>query len=101
MAARITTEPDADELDLPSPERATIADRLAAFKMLDSMPEATTLAQKSVRLSLCGFSREEIARMLGITPAGVSQNIYMARKKSGTAAKKAAATAKKATRRRS
>ena len=101
MAARTTTEPDADDLVLPSPGRATIADRVAAFRMLDAMPEATTLAQKSVRLSLCGFSREEVARMLGITPAGVSQNVYMERKKLGTGAKKATAPAKKAPRRRS
>lgn len=59
---------------------ASISDRIAAFVMLDGMGTAT-LAEKSVRLSLCGFRRADIAVMLGITPASVSQNLYSERKK--------------------
>ena len=59
---------------------ATIADRIAAFQMLDQMAGATQ-AQKTMRLSLIGFSNAEIAAMLDTTTAVVSQNLYAERKK--------------------
>ena len=70
-----------EDVDLPvSRTPATIQDRIAAFGMLDAMPNAT-LAQKSLRLALVGFHRQEIAAMLGISVQGVSQNIYAERNK--------------------
>ncbi|MGB3733248.1 hypothetical protein [Microbacterium sp.] len=59
---------------------ATIQDRIAAFDMLDRMGDATQ-AQKTFRLSLVGFKRAEIAAMLGISAASVSQNIYSEKNK--------------------
>ncbi|MFJ4036798.1 hypothetical protein ACIPVB_01820 [Microbacterium sp. NPDC090007] len=59
---------------------ATIQDRIAAFEMLDRMHEATQ-AQKTYRLSLVGFKRADIAAMLNISVASVSQNIYTERNK--------------------
>lgn len=59
---------------------ATIGDRIAAFQMLDQMAGATQ-AQKTMRLSLIGFSNAEIAAMLDTTTAVVSQNLYSERKK--------------------
>jgi hypothetical protein len=67
--------------------------------MLDSMSESMTLAQKSVRLSLCGFSRGDVASILQIAPAGVSQNLYSERQKAAAATKKATAPVKKAVKR--
>lgn len=58
----------------------TVQDRIAAFAMLDRM-EAVTQAAKCLRLSLCGFPVAEIASLLQTTPATVSQNLYMERKK--------------------
>lgn len=69
-----------EEAEIPT-GTATIQDRIAAFVMLDGMDSATTLAQKSYRLSLCGFKRADIASMLGTTVQSVSQNIYMERNK--------------------
>jgi len=59
---------------------ATIQDRIAAFEMLDRMQDATQ-AQKTYRLSLVGFKRADIAAMLNISVASVSQNIYTERNK--------------------
>jgi hypothetical protein len=61
---------------------ATIHDRIAAFAMLDAMKDATQ-AQKSLRLSLVGFTNGEIAQMLQTTPAVVAQNLYNERRKAG------------------
>jgi DNA-directed RNA polymerase specialized sigma24 family protein len=63
-------------------ESPTIGDRIAAFVMLDGMPDATQ-AQKTVRLEIVGFSTSEIARMLATTPAVVYQNLYDARRRAG------------------
>jgi DNA-directed RNA polymerase specialized sigma24 family protein len=63
--------------------KATIHDRLAAFAMLDGMPSSTTQAQKTIRLSLAGFSNPEIADLLQTTGATVAQNLYEERKKVG------------------
>jgi len=74
---------DADEEVGPTRKgAATIQDRIAAFAMLDGMKEATQ-AQKSLRLSLVGFTNSEIAQMLQTTPAVVAQNLYNERKKAG------------------
>lgn len=71
----------ADEEDVGVPAgNATIQDRIAAFGMLDRMGDVT-LAQKTYRLALVGFKRAEIAAMLGISPASVSQNIYTEKSK--------------------
>jgi DNA-binding CsgD family transcriptional regulator len=64
----------------PAAGASTIQDRLAAFQMLDGMKDATQ-AQKCLRLALVGFSRQEIAALLMISPASVSQNIYAERQK--------------------
>jgi hypothetical protein len=61
----------------------TIANRIAAFRMLDESFREATLAQKTARLSLCGFTNREISEMLQITTAGVAQNLYSERKKAG------------------
>lgn len=58
----------------------TIAERIAAFAMLDGMANATQ-AEKCMRLSLVGFSNAEIAAMLQTTNAVVSTNLYEQRKK--------------------
>jgi hypothetical protein len=59
--------------------RATIHDRISAFGMLDNM-ESATQVEKTVRLSLVGFSRQEISTLLQITPNQVSVNLYSAKK---------------------
>lgn len=59
---------------------ASIQDRIAAFAMLDRMPEATQ-AQKCLRLSLVGFSRKEIAELLMTSVPTVNQNIYSEKQK--------------------
>ena len=82
---------EAIEDPLPAAGAATIQDRLAAFQMLDRMTDATQ-AQKCLRLALVGFSRQEIAAMLMISPASVSSNVYSERQK----AKKRAHTRSKA-----
>ena len=76
--------PEGDEADVASLPRgrATIQDRIAAFAMLDGMKDATQ-AQKTLRLSLVGFTPGEIAGMLQTTTAVVYQNLYEARKKAG------------------
>jgi hypothetical protein len=63
-------EPEAPEYPVG---RATIADRIAAFSMLDQMKDATQ-AQKCMRLSLVGFSAREIAGMLQTTVPTVRQS---------------------------
>ena len=80
-----------DQLDDAVPAsggRATIADRIAAFAMLDGMKEATQ-AQKCLRLTLVGFANAEIAAMLQTSVATVSQNIYAERKKQSASKKPA------------
>jgi DNA-directed RNA polymerase specialized sigma24 family protein len=69
-----------DEEDLSPKGRSTIQDRISAFEMLDRMGEATQV-QKTVRLSLVGFNRHEIAAMLQISPNQVSVNLYSAKSK--------------------
>ncbi len=59
---------------------ATIQDRIAAFQMLDGMPDATQ-AQKIVRLTLIGFNRNEVAAILQTSPQTVSQTLYSERKR--------------------
>src|SRR4051794_17628935 len=58
----------------------TIRDRIAAFAMLEGMKDATQ-AQKSLRLSLVGFSNADIAAMLQTSSQVVSQNLYEERRK--------------------
>jgi len=48
--------------------------------MLDAMGDAT-LAQKTVRLSIIGFTAGDIATMLQTTPATVYQYVYEAKKR--------------------
>ena len=71
-----------DDLEVLVPPKggSTIQDRIAAFDMLDRMASATQ-AQKTLRLSLVGFNRQEIAAMLQISPALVSQNLYAEKNK--------------------
>jgi hypothetical protein len=59
---------------------ATIQDRIAAFRMLDAMANATQ-AQRIVRLTLVGFNRNDIAAMLQTSAQSVSQVLYTERKK--------------------
>ena len=63
--------------------KATIQDKIAAFVMLDSMPEGTTQAEKTMRLSLSGFTNAEIAEMLQTTSATVATNLSEERKRFG------------------
>lgn len=73
---------DEDAIAPPSRGVSTIQDRIAAFVMLDSMKERTQ-AEKSLRLSLVGFTNGEIAAMLQTSPAVVANNLYVERKKAG------------------
>jgi DNA-binding NarL/FixJ family response regulator len=73
--------------------------RISAYRMLDTMPPGATNEQKSLRLSVCGFSNSDIAEMLGISVGSVSTNLYEARKKLGNP-RKAAAPAKTAAKKR-
>ena len=88
---------ETDQEEVPAPPRAasaTIRDRIAAFVMLDGMPKDATQAQKTLRLSLIGFSNPEIASMLQTSSAVVATNLYAERKKAAkSAAKKTAAKA--------
>jgi DNA-binding CsgD family transcriptional regulator len=79
MASRM--DPDDDVAPIRR-GAANIQDRIAAFAMLDGMKDATQ-AQKSLRLSLVGFSNAEIAAILQTTPQTVSQNLYEERRKAG------------------
>jgi DNA-directed RNA polymerase specialized sigma24 family protein len=72
------TEPN-ETPELPVGQ-ATIADRIAAFVMLDEMADATQ-AQKAMRLSLVGFTASEIAAMLQTTIPTIHQSLYAERKK--------------------
>jgi len=76
------TEPESDDVPSSATGKASIQDRISAFEMLDAMPEHVTIAQKCMRLSVCGFNNHEIAAMMRITAGGVSQNLYMERQKS-------------------
>ena len=69
-----------DDVFAPAVGVASRQDRIAAFDMLDRMNGATQ-AQKTFRLALVGFNRQEIAAMLQISPASVSQNIYAEKNK--------------------
>jgi hypothetical protein len=81
--------PQAFERVAPPRGSATIRDRIAAFEMLDGMPKEATQAQKTLRLSLIGFSNPEIASMLQTSTAVVATNLYAERKKAAnTPAKK-------------
>jgi hypothetical protein len=81
MTPNRRAERNEDEGIPPSPKGvSTIQDRIAAFAMLDSMKERTQ-AEKSLRLSLVGFTNSEIAAMLQTSPAVVSNNLYVERKK--------------------
>jgi predicted transcriptional regulator len=71
---------DDEEVFATAPGAASRHDRIVAFEMLDRMTGATQ-AQKTFRLALVGFDRQEIAAMLQISPASVSQNIYAERNK--------------------
>jgi len=76
-----------DDVLQPAPrDTPTISDRIAAFAMLEAMKDATQ-AQKTLRLSLVGFSNAEIASMLQTTTAVVSQNLYAQRKAAASRAK--------------
>jgi len=69
-----------EDEDLTPKGRSTIQDKIAAFEMLDKM-ENSTQAQKTVRLTLVGFNRQEVAAMLQISTALVSQNLYAEKNK--------------------
>jgi len=77
-----------DDTTWRPPGGATIADRIAAFAMLDAMGNASQ-AQKCLRLALIGFTNTEIAEMLQTTPAVVGQSLYAERKKPRSSAKAA------------
>jgi hypothetical protein len=79
MATKNTVSGD-DEVLSAAPTKPTVQDRIAAFVMLDAMGDAT-LAQKTVRLSIIGFTAGEIATMLQTTPATVYQYVYEAKKR--------------------
>jgi hypothetical protein len=80
QVAKAKQQADEEAVALTPRGPATIGDRIAAFQMLDQMKGATQ-AQKTVRLSLVGFTNAEIAAMLDTTSAVVSQNLYSERKK--------------------
>jgi len=72
---------ESDEYGISAPAGApSRQDRIAAFVMLDKM-DGATMAQKTVRLSLVGFNRQEIAALLQISVGSVSQNLYAERNK--------------------
>jgi DNA-directed RNA polymerase specialized sigma24 family protein len=79
MPTRRAADPN-DTLSDTQRSRATIAERIAAFAMLDGMGPATQ-AQKCLRLSLVGFSAPDIAGLLQTTLPTVHQNLYAERKK--------------------
>jgi DNA-directed RNA polymerase specialized sigma24 family protein len=54
-------------------------ERLLALLLLQGMKSAPQ-REKVLQLNLAGFSNVEIADLLGITGAGVSQALYEARK---------------------
>jgi DNA-directed RNA polymerase specialized sigma24 family protein len=74
------SEPPNEDLAAPAKGAASIADKIAAFVMLDAMKQSTQ-AEKSLRLKLVGFSNGEIAEMLQTSPAVVASNIYTERQK--------------------
>jgi DNA-directed RNA polymerase specialized sigma24 family protein len=76
-------KPATDESGWRPPGDATIADRIAAFTMLDAMKDASQ-AQKCLRLALIGFTNAEIAEMLQTTTGNVAQSLYSERKKPRT-----------------
>jgi len=82
MATTRDNTPREDEAPGFAPTRSSLQDRIAAFAMLDAMLDAT-LAQKTVRLSIIGFTAGEIATMLQTTPATVYQYVYEAKKRAG------------------
>jgi len=62
------------------PGGASLADRIAAFAMLDGMASASQ-AQKCLRLALIGFTNAEIAEILQTTVGAVKTSISLERKK--------------------
>jgi len=76
----VELEEPAEPAGTPSHGAAAMADRIAAFVMLDGMGGASQ-AQKCVRLSLIGFTNSEIAQMLQTTSGVVASNLYVERKK--------------------
>ena len=72
-----------DGVSSQAPAGASMADRIAAFQMLDGMRDAS-LAQKCLRLSLVGFTNADIAEMLQMTTGSVAQSLYMERRKPRT-----------------
>jgi DNA-binding CsgD family transcriptional regulator len=93
MATTKNNQPRDDEGPSFAPVRSNMQDRIAAFAMLDAMGDAT-LAQKTVRLSIIGFSAGDIATMLQTTPATVYQYVYEAKKRAGVNKPRGKATAK-------
>lgn len=84
MATRPRGAHQAEEPEVANllrPGGASIGDRIAAFVMLDAMPNGTTQAQRCVRLSIIGFSNTEIANLLQTSSAVVASNLYQERKK--------------------
>lgn len=92
MATTKNNQPREDEAPSFAPTRSSIQDRIAAFAMLDAMGDAT-LAQKTVRLSIIGFTAGDIATMLQTTPATVYQYVYEAKKRASVKKPRAKATA--------
>ncbi|MEA3078311.1 MAG: hypothetical protein QOF60_3219 [Actinomycetota bacterium] len=68
--------------------------KLLAFMMLDGMSAQATNEDRCFRLSICGFSNAGIAEIVGIPVGSVNTNLYEARKKLGSPAKKAKAAKK-------
>lgn len=77
-----------------SDDNGSRADRILAYMMLDGMPPDATNAQKTLRLSQCGFPNGEIAEILDISATSVTTNLHSARKAKGTTAKKKPASKK-------
>jgi len=71
-----------DEAQGFAPTRSSMQERIAAFAMLDAMGDVS-LAQKTVRLSIIGFTAGDIATMLQTTPTTVYQYVYEAKKRAG------------------
>lgn len=80
MAAPKRPERADDDAPVLTRGGATIQERIAAFVMLDGMKDRTQ-AEKTLRLSVAGFTNSEIAVMLQTTPQVVATNLYTERKK--------------------
>jgi DNA-binding NarL/FixJ family response regulator len=93
MATTRNSTPRDDEAAGFAPTSSSIQDRIAAFAMLDAMGDVT-LAQKTVRLSIIGFTAGDIATMLQTTPGTVYQYVYEAKKRAGVKKPRAKAATK-------